>query len=86
MKNGRKTTLQERVEIAAHCIEHDHNYAATSVEYNISYQQARNYTIKYEQGGLEALEDRRGKKRPTDALSEKIESRTQIRASTAKAC
>ena len=55
MKNGRKTTLQERVEIAAYCIEHDHNYVATSVEYNISYQQARNYTIKYEQGGLEAL-------------------------------
>lgn len=29
MKNGRKTTLQERIEIAAHCIEHDHNYATT---------------------------------------------------------
>ena len=84
MKNGRKTTLQERVEIAAHCIEHDHNYAATSVEYNISYQQARNYTIKYEQGGLEALEDRRGKKRPTDALSEIEKLKAELKLEQAR--
>lgn len=84
MKNGRKTTLQERVEIAVHCIEHDHNYAATSVEYNIFYQQARNYTIKYEQGGLEALEDRRVKKKPTDALSEIEKLKAELKLEQAR--
>ena len=31
-------------------------------KYEISYQQARNYTVKYEDGGVDALQDRRGKR------------------------
>ena len=48
MTKGRKTTFDERVEIVQYCIAHDHNYAKTSEQFGISYQQARNYTIKYE--------------------------------------
>lgn len=44
-----------------YCIAHDHNYAETAVKYGISYQQARSYTLKYEAGGLDALQDNRGK-------------------------
>lgn len=61
MTKGRKTTFEERVEIASYCISNDHNYTETSEKFNVSYQQARNYTIKYETGGVTALQDNRGK-------------------------
>ena len=48
MTKGRKTSFDERVEIAGYCITHEHNYAKTAEEYSISYQQARSYTLKYE--------------------------------------
>ena len=64
MTKGRKTTFDERVEIVQYCIAHDHNYAKTAEQFGISYQQARNYTIKYENQGVEALRDRRGKRKP----------------------
>ena len=70
MTKGRKTTFDERVEIVQYCIAHDHNYAETASKYNVSYQQARNYTIKYESGGVEALRDRRGRVKPMNELSE----------------
>ena len=70
MTRGRKTTFDERVEIVQYCIAHDHNYAETAAKYSISYQQARNYTVKYEAGGIEALRDRRGRVKPMDELSE----------------
>ena len=70
MTKGRKTTFDERVEIVQYCIAHDHNYAETAGKYDVSYQQARNYTIKYEAGGVEALQDRRGRAKPQDEMSE----------------
>lgn len=70
MTKGRKTTFDERVEIVQYCIAHDHNYAETAVKYNVSYQQARNYTVKYEAGGVEALKDRRGRTKPLEGMSE----------------
>ena len=48
MTKGRKTTFEEQIEIVQYCIAHDHNYVAASEEYQVSYQQARSYTIKYE--------------------------------------
>ena len=68
MTKGKKTTFDERVEIAAYCISHEHNYAETAEKYQVSYQQARSYTVKYEAGGLDALKDNRGKKKATDSL------------------
>lgn len=70
MTKGRKTSFDERVEIVQYCIAHDHNYAETAARYKISYQQARNYTVKYEAGGVEALRDRRGRTKPMDEMSE----------------
>ena len=52
MTKGRKTTFDERVEIVQYCIAHAHNYAETAEKYQVSYQQARNYTVKYESGGV----------------------------------
>lgn len=70
MTHGRKTIFEERIEIVQFCIAHDHNYAETAEKYKISYQQARNYTIKYESGGVEALKDKRGKRKSPEEMSE----------------
>lgn len=70
MTKGRKTTFDERVEIVRYCISHDRNYAETAEKYQVSYQQARNYTVKYEAGGVEALRDRRGRTKPQEEMSE----------------
>jgi len=70
MTKGRKTTFDERVEIVQYCIAHDHNYAETATKYNVSYQQARSYTVKYEADGIEALRDRRGRRKRLDEMPE----------------
>ncbi len=70
MTKGRKTTIDERIEIVQYCISHDCNYSAAAEKYGVSYQQARNYTIKYQDGGVEALQDRRGKRKGVDQMDE----------------
>lgn len=70
MTKGRETTFDERVEIVQYCIAHDRNYAETSEKYQVSYQQVRNYTVKYEAHGVEALRDSRGKRKSPDKMSE----------------
>lgn len=70
MTKGRTTSFDERVEIVQYCIAHNHNYIETSEKYQVSYQQARNYTVKYESGGVEALKDNRGKRKSEDQMTE----------------
>lgn len=70
MTKGRTTTFDERVEIVQYCIGHNHNYTETSEKYQVSYQQVRNYTVKYESGGVEALKDNRGKRKSEDQMTE----------------
>lgn len=70
MTKGRKTTYDERVEIVKYCIEHNSNYAETAQKYQVSYQQVYAWTTKYEKDGVEALLDRRGKRKPEDGMSE----------------
>ena len=70
MTKGRKTTFDERVEIVQYCIAHDLNYVETAEKYKVSYQQARSYTVKYEAGGVDALQDRRGRTKPQEEMSE----------------
>ena len=79
MTKGRKTTFEERVEIVQYCIAHNRNYAETSMKYQVSYQQARNYTIKYESGGVEALKDNRGKRKNPDELNELEKLRAEVK-------
>lgn len=70
MTKGRKTTFDERVEIVQYCIAHEHNYAETAENHQISYQQARSYTIKYEEHGIDGLKDNRGRRKPEEEMSE----------------
>ena len=79
MTKGRKTTFDERVEIVQYCISHEHNYSETAEKYLISYQQARNYTVKYESGGIDALKDNRGKRKNPDDMSEVERLRAEVK-------
>lgn len=79
MTKGRKTTFDERVEIVQYCIAHDHNYAETAEKYQVSYQQARSYTVKYESGGVEALRDNRGKRKNPDEMNELEKLRAEVK-------
>ena len=84
MTKGRKTTFEERVEIASYCISHDHNYSETAEKFSVSYQQARNYTVKYEKDGLNALQDNRGRRKPEDSLTEIEKLRAELKLEKAK--
>lgn len=79
MTKGRKTTFEERVEIVQYCIAHNHNYAETAENHRVSYQQARSYTIKYESGGVEALRDKRGKRKNPDEMNELESLRAEVK-------
>ena len=70
MTKGRKTTFDERVEIVQYCIANAHDYNETAKKYDVSYQQARNYTVKYEAHGIEGLKDNRGKKKDLNNMTE----------------
>ena len=62
MTKGRETTQAERIAVAKACIANGKNYGEIAVQYNVSYQQARSWTLKYIEGGESALEDRRGQR------------------------
>lgn len=79
MTKGRKTTFDERIEIVQYCIAHDHNYAETAEKYQVSYQQARSYTVKYESNGVEALRDNRGRRKVPDAMNELEKLRAEVK-------
>ncbi|KIS03358.1 helix-turn-helix domain-containing protein [Paucilactobacillus wasatchensis] len=61
MKDGRKTTQVERIEIAQWVIANGMNYTAATTQFNVSYGQVYSWVKKIKQGGPEGLADRRGK-------------------------
>lgn len=61
MKDGRKTTQVERVEIAQWVIANEMNYTAATTQFNVSYGQVYAWVKKFKQDGPEGLADRRGK-------------------------
>ena len=62
-----------------YCISNDHNYSKTAKKYQISYQQARNYTVKYEANGVDALKDKRGKRKNLNEMSELERLRMEVK-------
>lgn len=63
MKKARNTTQEERVQIARECLESGRNYGEIAKKYNVSYQQARTWVLRFEAFGEAGLEDRRGKRK-----------------------
>jgi transposase-like protein len=77
MTSGRKTTYDERIEIVKYCIEHQNNYAETAEKYQVSYQQVYKWLTKYENSGVAALQDRRGRRKHETEMSEIEKLRAQ---------
>ena len=77
MKQGRNTTQEERIAIARDCIANGKNYGEMALKYQVSYQQIRTWTLRFEELGEAGLEDRRGKRKRDQAPRSELE-RLQI--------
>ena len=66
----RKTTLEERKEIAEYCIAHDKDYTGTAALYDVSYAQVYTWVKKYLASGGSGLEDGRGRRKADDEVDE----------------
>ena len=73
MKQGRETTLEERLEIVKDCLASGKNYGEMALKYQVSYQQVRNWTLRFEEMGEAGLEDRRGKRKKDQAPRTELE-------------
>ena len=62
MRRTRKTTYDERIAIVQRCLKSNKDYRRIAQEYGCSYQQVRNWVIRYEKDGPSGLEDRRGRR------------------------
>lgn len=74
MKKGRITTQEERLQIARKCLESGKNYGEMALKYNVSYQQVRMWTLRYEEQGAAGLEDRRGKRKKDQVPRTELEA------------
>ena len=70
MANRKKTTLKERQEIVMYCLNNNKDYAGTAMKYDCSYSQIYQWVRNYEKKGTDGLEDRRGKRKQEEELSE----------------
>lgn len=74
MKTTRTTTQEERIQIVKECYASGKNYGEVALKYGVSYQQVRNWTLRYEELGEVGLEDRRGKRRKDQAPRTELEN------------
>jgi len=84
MTKGRKTTLEERIEMVYHCIANNKDYGKTIEQYDVSYQQIYGWVRKYEENGPDSLIDRRGKKRDAFSMTEVERLRAQLKLKEAE--
>ena len=71
----RKTTVEERKEIVAYCIEQGRSYKDTADKYDVSYSQVYSWVRKYDATGEEGLTDKRG----CHKLDEEIDELEKLR-------
>lgn len=62
MTKARKTTQEERMQIAKECLSSGKNYGEIALKYNVSYQQIYTWVKKFIELGEAGLEDRRGQR------------------------
>ncbi|KKY00851.1 transposase [Paraclostridium benzoelyticum] len=79
MIKGRKTTFDERVEIVGFCMTNNFDYHLTSDKYKVSYQQIYNWVRKYKKHGYKGLEDKRGKAKEIELMTEKEQLEVQMK-------
>lgn len=68
--NGRKTTLNERIDIIQYLIENNNDYNNTSLKFKVSYQQVYQWYQKYLNNGVDGLVDNRGRKKQNHDLDD----------------
>ena len=80
MTKGRKTTLQERIDIVTDHLESGMSYAETANKYDVSYQQVYQWIQKYKENGIDGLVDRRGRTKPLEEMTEieKLQAENRI--------
>lgn len=79
MTKGRKTTWEERIQIALDCLGNGKDYQITADTYKVSYQQVYQWVKKYEDGGDEALQDKRGRKKEEAKLTPEEKIKLQMK-------
>ena len=82
MNAGRKTGLNERIEIAQYTIANELDYQKAMKKFGVSYSQVYSWVRKYREQGPAGLADRRGKSlasKPKPQLSEKEAQELRIK-------
>lgn len=79
MTKGKKTTWDERIQIVIDCLGNGKDYQKTADSYNVSYQQVYLWVKKYENGGDEALKDRRGRTKEEVELTPEEQIQFQLK-------
>jgi transposase len=79
MTKGRKTIWDERKKIVLDCLENGKDYQKTAEVYEVSYQQVYTWVKKYEEGGDDALKDKRGRKKEEAELTPEEKIRFEIK-------
>lgn len=84
MAKGRKTTLDERIEIVRDCISTGRDYGQAIEKYRVSYQQVYAWVRKYEECGVDGLTDRRGKRKDEADMTEVEKLHAELKIMQAK--
>ena len=84
MEKGRKTTFEERIDIVKDYIESGTNYEEIAEKYGISYQQIYQWVRKYQEHGIDSLQDRRGKRKALENMTEIDRLRAELKMEQAK--
>lgn len=75
MKDGRKTTHAERIEIAQWTIANELNYVEATKHFDVSCGQVYAWVKKFKQGGESSLADRRGKAKEDNGQLTELEKK-----------
>lgn len=80
MIKSRKTDISERQEIVEYYLNNSKTYTETANHFNVSYTQVYNWVKKYKTLGIDGLEDRRGKNKEVEELSdvEQLENKIKL--------
>ena len=73
MRQEQETTQEERIQIVKDCIASGKNYGEMALKYQVSYQQVRSWTLRFEQMGEAGLVDRRGRRKKDQAPRTELE-------------
>ncbi|WP_277679154.1 helix-turn-helix domain-containing protein [Gracilibacillus dipsosauri] len=79
MTKGRKTTWEERIEIVQDALANGKSYQQTAEKYRVSYQQVYQWVRKYEDGGWDALQDKRGRSKREEELTPEEKMKLEMR-------